>query len=398
MRGNVEVYAVAADGSEKLILSESNLIVDGAGEAIVDMLTTPSSVSGIAPRVMDTSNWRWGAISFGPAASSFQENAYFFPASGDPYKHVHRKTDDLCHGVSANVTSFIDQISADKIVRVLWVSSTIGATNGASVSSYTPPYRLPSYPDPLNQKLEDASTAYAIVSGDGTQSYGQFENRIMFASGDPSSYFQGVYPPSGESSQLYQLSAVLVSSYEGDFQADSGLHTVVTSPQLNGIDVRSNYNTYEAMDYRGFIETQYGVYGTSSIGIAAVSGVVNSNTAQDLVADPRVVIETTMGGGDVWSTNLYGGIHQIGLWSLDCKKSLESSTAPFYPVGKDYIDSNGVTPREFKLFAKKTFTENLGKIKDSVTYGSGFAYQPFATAVFNLKIKWTIDFRTNNKP
>ena len=82
MRGKVEVYAVHSDGSEKLLLEEPNLVVNGAGESIVDMLTTPSSVLGISPHVMDTSNWRWGAISFGPAASSFQENAYFFPKDG----------------------------------------------------------------------------------------------------------------------------------------------------------------------------------------------------------------------------------------------------------------------------------------------------------------------------
>ena len=85
MKGKVEVYAVHSDGSEKLLLEEPNLIVDGAGESIVDMLTTPSSVMGISPRVMDTSNWRWGAISFGPAASSFSQNAYFFPSGGIYY-------------------------------------------------------------------------------------------------------------------------------------------------------------------------------------------------------------------------------------------------------------------------------------------------------------------------
>ena len=44
MKGNVEVFAVYADGSEKLLLREPNLVVNGAGQSIVDMLTTPSSV------------------------------------------------------------------------------------------------------------------------------------------------------------------------------------------------------------------------------------------------------------------------------------------------------------------------------------------------------------------
>ena len=143
MKGKVEVFAIMPDGSQTLLASESNLVVNGAGESIVDMLTTPSSVLGIEPRVMDTSNWRFGALSFGPAAGSFSGNAYFFPED-----KIYMKEDDLCNGVSASVSSLINQISSDKKLRVLWDSATIGAANGATASSYTPPYRLPSYPDP----------------------------------------------------------------------------------------------------------------------------------------------------------------------------------------------------------------------------------------------------------
>ena len=142
MRGKVEVFAIAADGTQSLLLSEPNLVVNGASESIVDMLTTPSSILGVSPEVMDTSNWRFGAISFGPAAGSFSGNAYFFPED-----KVYMKTDNLCQGKSASVSSLINQISTDKKLRVLWASATIGAENGATASSYTPPYRLPSYPE-----------------------------------------------------------------------------------------------------------------------------------------------------------------------------------------------------------------------------------------------------------
>ena len=398
MRGNVEVFAIASDGSEKLLLSESNLVVDGAGESIVAMLTTPSSVLGISPRVMDTSNWRWGAISFGPAASSFRENAYFYPEDQIFYRKDNASTSDLCLGVSGSVSSFINQVGTDKILRVLWVSSTIGVVDGATVSSYTPPFRLPSYPDPLNQKLEDTSTAYSVFSGT-TSSYGQFENRIMFASGDASSYFQGAYPLSGGPTRNEQLSAVLVSSYEGDFQANPSLNVIVSGPQWYGIDARSSYNYYGSMDHRGFIETKYGVQGEILGGIAGVSGIVNSTDPSDLCVDPRVTVTTKVGAGDVWGTNLYGGIHQMGLWNMDCKKSLETSTVPFYTTNGTYIDSEGVTSRQFRLFSKKTFTENLSHIKDSGVV-SGFVYHPYAAISppfpLDLLIKWTIDFRSQH--
>jgi len=397
MRGKVEVFAIASDGSERLILSEPNLIVDGAGQSIVDMLTCPSSVLTTAPQVVDTSNWRWGAISFGPAASSFQENAYFFPSN-----NIYWKTDDLCNGVSADVTSYINQISTDKILRPLWVSSTI---TDSTASSYTPPYQLPSYPDPLDTKLEDASTAYSIVSGDGTQSFGQFENRIMWASGDASSYFQGAYPTSSLTLVDFppaasQTSAMLVSSYEGDFSISPLSHNVlVSSPQTHklgggkGIQIGSAYNNFSSMDYRGYIELLYNpTEAQAGEGYAWVSGVSSV---------PEVTVETLIFASDLWGMNLYGGLHHIGLWSLDCKKSLETNTVPFFTAEGKYVDTNGVTPREFRLFAKKTFTENLCQVKDSTTY-SGFVYSAGADTniptihKLNLKIRWTLDFRSKH--
>lgn len=403
MKGKVEVFAIASDGSERLILSEPNLVVDGAGQSIVDMLTCPSSVLTIAPQVVDTSNWRWGAISFGPAASSFQENAYFFPSN-----NIYWKTDDLCNGVSADVTSYINQISTDKILRPLWVSSTIP---DSTASSYTPPYQLPSYPDPLDTKLEDASTAYSIVSGDGTQSFGQFENRIMWASGDASSYFQGAYPTSAGGRWYLdghlQTSAMLVSSYEGDFSVNPLSHNVlVSSPQSVSADIAGGYNQYSSMDYRGYVQLIYNPPASLGTGYAWVSGSVNSANAVDMVVDPRVTMETIIFCSDLWGMNLYGGLHHIGLWSLDCKKSLETSTVPLFTAA-GYVDTNGVTPREFRLFAKKTFTENLCQVKDSTIY-SGFVYSsgtvligtagtPFVIFdVVNLRIRWTLDFRSKH--
>jgi len=392
MRGKVEVYAVHSDGSEKLLLEEPNLVVNGAGESIVDMLTTPSSVLGISPRVMDTSNWRWGAISFGPAASSFQENAYFFPKDG-----IYLKTDDLCSGVSASVSSLINQIGADKHLRVLWTSSLT-----EQASAYTPPYRLPSYPDPLNKKLEDASTAYSLFSSlaasgsevSGT-SYGQFENRITFAPNDPSSYFQGVFP-TALGAAVPSPSALLVSAYEGDFQANPFLNYAAS-----GLDVPvGEFNTYGLMDYRGFVSLGYDSYlhaaGRPVVGMASVSGTASLVDVTSIVVDPRVTATVNIYSGDVWAMNLYGGLHQIGLWNMDCKKALESNEPPFlegdpnYPTDPKFMNTTtGITRQEFRLFAKKTFTENLCAITDD---GANAGMQNPQ----NLKIIWTIDFRSQH--
>ena len=385
MRGKVEVYAIAADGSHSLVAEGSNLVLNGAGESVVDMLTTPSSVLGIAPRVMDTSNFRMAAVSFGPAASSFQENGYFFPKDNIWYK-----TDDLCYGASANVSSLINLIGTDKRMRVMWTSSITG-----QASAYTPPYRLPSYPDPTNTKLENADTAYSLVSGDGTQSYGQFENRIQFKSSDASSYFQGVFP----SKTTNSTQGALVSSYEGDFTT----YTNVTASTDDDDGIRGLFNLREYMDYRGYCHLRYGsaFTGANRLGRAFVSAAEVYATAEAMVVDPRVTYTIGVGIWDVWAMNLYGGLHQIGLWNMDCKEALKNNEAPFLENGvitddnPQFINtSTGVTKQEFKLFAKKTFTENLCANKDHTPIGG--SANPGFIKHKNLYILWTLDFRSQH--
>lgn len=390
MKGKVEVFAIASDGSERLLMSEPNLVVNGAGESIVDMLTVPSSVVNTAPRVMDTSNWRFGALSFGPAAGSFSGNAYFFPKD-----YIYHKTDNLCYGTSADVQSLINRISTDKKMRVLWASGTIGEEHGASVSSYTPPYRLPSYPDPLNRRLEDASTSYSIVSGDGTQSFGQFENRIHFNPNDASSYFQGAYPQYDIDTAANEPTfRMLVSSYEADWQSEASANFIVADTG------RGIFNQKKTMDYRGYITTQYNPDVTiagGELGRVFVSG----STVNDLtgttsqVAQPKVTVVTQIFKDDLASMNLYGGFHQIGLWNMDTPIALLANEAPFLEgnpttTNPKFINTTtGVTKQEYKLFAKKTFTNNLARIQDSV--GSPFAgFKAHQT----LKIEWTLDLRS----
>jgi len=384
MRGKVEVFSIALDGSEELVLSEPNLVVNGAGESIVDMLTTPSSVLGISPRVMDTSNWRWGALSFGPAASSFQENAYSFDTS------------DNTSGIS-NLSSIVSAISGDHKLRVVWASGTIGAANGATVSSYTPPYRLPSYPAPLNYKLEDASTAYVMVSGDGTKSFGQFENRMEFKPADASSYFQGVFPRkvAKDTGGMLVSAAYGITTQTGDsinFQDDPSAGMIVFASAGGAAGGAGQYNVNEQMDYRGFVSATYGETDQTALGNVYVSGSVGAGTVGPVSQsnDPRVSIYTTISAPDVWAMNLYGGLHQIGLWNVDCTRSLDSNEAPFIqPPEKFRDDTNGVSKLEFKLFAKKSFTQNMCHIKD---YGNNPGFNnPQA-----LKIVWTIDFRSQH--
>jgi len=415
MKGKVEVFAIAKDGTETLLRSEDNLIVDSAGESIVDMLTCPSSVLTVSPRVMDASNWRVGAFSFGPAKDAFNKGVYPAPSCVGYETSVIGATayyitlDAIQEGAGAGApTSWVQQVARDHVIRTFFNPSAIPSTySEPTVSAYIPPYQLPSYPNPLDNKLEPtASTAYSIVSGgaSGTRNYGQFENRVEFAEADTSSYFQGSFASSVASQKIS-----LISSIDGDFVSDPFLN-MIASTTVGGDDGAGNgtYNYHGDADYRGFIRTvplSEAIAGNfeETVGRSFFSGMGGQASATDLIlgeaslSGPRVMYRTYMSSGDVAVFNLFGGIHQLGLWTLDCKRSLENlgdnQAPPFYEkagVTGTWIDDNGVTSREYKLFAKKTFTDNLCQNNDPTYKAAGIENHA------HLLIKWTIDFRSKH--
>ena len=85
MRGEVEIWR-----GDELLSRESNLLVDGAGATIADIMTISPSLSGVnspvpalthatASAILDASNYRVQAISFGKDASAYHLNAHTLP-------------------------------------------------------------------------------------------------------------------------------------------------------------------------------------------------------------------------------------------------------------------------------------------------------------------------------
>ena len=79
---------------------------------------------------------------------------------------------------------------------------------------------------------------------------------------------------------------------------------------------------------------------------------------------------------------------------MDTPTALLANSAPFLEgnptVGGDpkFINTTtGVTKQEYKLFAKKSFTNNLTRIQDN---GGNAGMQSSQT----LKIEWTLDLRS----
>ena len=425
MKGYVEVFAIASDGSEELVAKGGNLVVDLAGQHIVDMLTLPSQTSAIAPTVVDASNWGIKAMSFGPAGGSF---------GTDPGRAT-----TLCEGetegkllgttayfaTSAAIADQTSWINVDRsvtatatnqrIVRALYLSGSelYDDANGvpsteATPSSFVPPHRLPSYPDPLDSQLEPCSVAYVDLSGDGTTSNGQFQNKIYYNINDPSAYLFGAYAVGYAADQSHasgDFSICLVDSLDGDFVANNQLNVVASGL---GVGDTTTYNGREEVDSDGFIRVvplgtdsdmgaavQFG--GSWSIttdnahwlGRAWVSGVGSQTSATsffDAATAGRVMITTKIHTDDLRMFNVYGGLHQMGLWTYDMKQNLSLSAPPYDWV----LNDDGENILKYNLFAKKTFTEDLTYVRDAAAYKPGIARENTP-----LVLRWTLDLRSD---
>ena len=68
IKGEVEVFKIMQNGASESVLKESNMVVDGASEVIVDMLTTPYSLKNLAgSESLNPSNFTIQAVSLGKA-------------------------------------------------------------------------------------------------------------------------------------------------------------------------------------------------------------------------------------------------------------------------------------------------------------------------------------------
>lgn len=317
MRGIVEIYL-----DDKLISQESNTIMDGASKTICDILTISPSLSGIssASAVLDVSNYTVQAISFGKDQLTFSANAH---ASG---------------GVEAYGKSTSGQV---------W-----GVVSSTSVSSFTPTVGLPRFPNPIENYLDITSPISAILTS------GNIPNLIP--------YYQYISEVSG-----LAFSAVLGM---GAFPFSSGMLVQLRAGDSPGTFVASTvlsstFNAISSMDYRGFVNR------TSTTN--PVSGLVGSSTTA-FSSTGEIIYNITIGSGDLGFANLYGGIYTMGLWSIDVKETLKTTSPPF--------TFNPVTnPRKYNLFAKKSFLENLAKISDNGTTAGLTNYK-------NMNIIWRLFF------
>jgi len=431
MIGIVEIYSGFGTNDQKLLHTEQNLIVDGAGEAIVDLLMTPSSIVSSVSGMNDTSNYTVQAISFGKAASAYtQYGHYWAPTAGDHF----------------GTSSLITRIQDDQIMRVMEMSSTWNHGDDLQLlaSSYAAPARdrlKNSFPNPVDTVLE-AGTDTAIDLSGGEFHYdesgklvagkytpvGHNMNVTQFDSA-ASSIFRGCWPLSGTGS-----SAIIVSSQTYGHMDDVAGHgaAIYPNPQdagqvssihyggsVYGGPLGGGYNNAQAMDMSGYVKAYNLCLGELS-GIKKEPGVQTLGSLSGLLVSAQegtdtlpafavpgdtdlthivgkttplenceVIYVTTLASGDVGYSNLFGGITTLGLWTIDLEKTLDGLSATAHTETDNllyYADGSTASgdPYQFQNTYGWVKT-NLGITADPVSgnqrdpYG-GHAWQAIAGA------------------
>ena len=308
-------------------------------------------------------------------------------------------------------------------------NGTVRVVPPYGTSSYVPTNYLSSPPNPASTRVEEGNTALLDVSSDTLTNFdmGQNLNVIPYrknpggpygvgpvdssqrllphnvadgqqqidwaeayspgysvlrdASGmdsfGPQAYYLGCYP---EGSSTGGSNWALVSSLD-----NSAAYPINYVPSSSPYFVQGTYNSIvneaSSMDVSGFVNmimsgspgttTGYAMSSTSS-GLCVSGGHDSTNSG-------TVEYSMLLGSGDVGYSNLYGGIYNMGLWTIDIGETLRAGNTPPYSFGP--LDN----PRKYKLFSTKHLTKNLGYIKDN-------GINPGSLNYSDLTIKWRLHF------
>lgn len=368
MRGEVEIWR-----GDKLLLAEPNMLVDGAGELLADIMTVSRSLSGVEDHatssILDSSNYTIQAISFGTGSDAFRNNAHAWTQEKEDAIVAFTDVTFLAGGTG--VPTYTEMYSWD-------------------TSSYIPKVGLPHYPDPALTTLDKDTSISAVVGGVAVSSVfpgnGQLTNFI------PSAIFSAMMEDTVFSSTT---SAVVVASLLGCFmEGSSAPYSLAKKSRryflsgepadyvdeffLTGGD-GSFFNEVSSMDVSGFVNMVMSSVPDATYNMSsAASGLVLS-AATTFASDGVVEYSVMIAADDVGHANAYGGIYHLGLWTINMKQSLLNGNTP--PFEFSVLNN----PRKYRLFSRKGLSKNLCYIEDDGTSPGDRNYS-------DLLIKWRLHF------
>jgi alpha-tubulin suppressor-like RCC1 family protein len=162
--GSVQIYSDYGTDQEKLLVSDSNLILDGAGELICTMMTIPSDTSALAPNIFDTSNFSVQAISFGKAGLGYFANGHSIDALGSEGRNQNEIW------VTQNPKTYN---STDYMHAPTSFSQTAPSPIDEKVTEIPPYYNVIVYPDGDIESNVDTSSGDNLIVAGGVVAWGQ---------------------------------------------------------------------------------------------------------------------------------------------------------------------------------------------------------------------------------
>lgn len=387
MRGEVEIW----DGDE-LLYVEPNMIVDGAGELLADIMTVSPSLSSVnhlgTSSILDASNYRIQAISFGTGKEAFNQNAHKFSiAKINRYKNDF-KYESAFYG-EGNILAISGIVPIVFAVSSLPNPDPLFAVEPTELS-YSPRSGLPVAPDPILTELEPNIQS--------SQTVGEYSISSIFPSNGQLTNFipSAIAFYTTQNTQVSsQLSAITTASIMGSFPpgsstlpAGSNFHVLYYNIRSENIGVITPayqalaqkvpvvggfFNEASSMDVSGFVNMIMSSVPAGSYSMSSTASGLCLSAASNFSSNGVIEYSVSLASGDLAFANAYGGIYHLGLWTIDINKSLQNGNTPPYTFS---VLNN---PRKYKLFCRKGLSKNL-------------CYTTDEKARNYLTIKWRLHF------
>ena len=375
MIGKIEIYSNYETPNRELIYEGKNTIVDGAGEVFADIMCAHTSLSGISDlsSILDTSNYTIQAISFGKDTEGYN-------------RHAHQVTTRKGYGAYNTAAGNGVQPRTVLIQPDPSVSSYDPSSFGKLLPSFVTPRQTQLElnaltsgtifrPADLSALLELKDDCSAITDMGHNLNTLAYASSLQLAGSIPTLGLAGLFGCYPEGSGTGGTSAIVVSSESGVRIGGAGWSDVIYSGTYNGL-----FNQVSSMDTSGFVN----FVGSSTVDTQLAAGfsglTVSANLtpgSQHLSSTGELAYKVVIGSGDLGLCNLYGGIYNLGLWSMDLCKALKNNNPPFtfHPI---------TNQKRYKLFSKKSLLDNICRTKDSATAGA-FNYE-------DLTLIWRLFF------
>jgi hypothetical protein len=323
------------------------MVMDNLGEIIAEFMTIPRALRSLDESVfpsaiLDTSNYTVRAISLGKDAPSYQYHAH---------------SSDLSAA-----------ISSDGILRVVsYGDVTLSSYQTSAFYAKTNNKLLPEFSKPDMNRLEERSTQVNYLPS----SLDLGQNLNFIPSGGASACL-GCYAPD-KNFKVHILSAVVGA---GQPLTDN----LIVSAQFNN---NTGFNAKNTIDSRGFILMDVpDIYEGRDRELSEnYGGLIMSHTTEwaTPTGDLNIRYILNIDSNDFICLNIFGGIYNMGLWCYDLKAMADKGIyPPFSEHDKEDL--------EYKLVARKTFTQDLTTYKDSGT-------SPGILNLRDLKLIWSWGFR-----